>query len=194
MYVGDDETTHYEPLTEDELLRIEQSGLEYSDYIVAMCYLGYRPTELWTLKKTDYHADGDTHYLVGGIKTEAGRNRAVTIPPRIQSIIDRRLSAIGTDILFPRVDRDKSGEFAGYSVMPERYFNRYIWKPMMDRLGITGKVPYAARHTYANKMKRATGDEKDKAGLMGHASYETTRKHYQSTTLAEKKAITDQFG
>ena len=63
----------------------------------------------------------------------------------------------------------------------------------MDSLGIVGKVPYATRHTYANKMKGISGDEKDKAGLMGHASYDTTRKHYQTTSLAEKKAITDQM-
>lgn len=193
LYLGDDETTHYEPLTEDELRLIDQSGLEYSDYIVALCYLGHRPSELWAFKKTDYHRDGDTHYLVGGIKTDAGKNRAVTIPPKVLPIIERRLSTPGTDLLFPRVDRNKDGEFTGYSQMPERYFNKYIWKPMMDKLGIVGKVPYATRHTYANKMKAVSGDEKDKAGLMGHASYETTRKHYQTSTLADKKAITDQI-
>ena len=53
---------------------------------------------------------------------------------------------------------------------------------------------FAKTRCYANKMKKAAGDEKDKAGLMGHASYETTRKHYQSTNLEEKKAITDQLG
>lgn len=193
LYLGDNETTHYEPLTEEELTMIEKSGLDYSDYIVAMCYLGHRPTEFWNFKKSDYYADGDTHYLVGGIKTDAGKNRAVTIPPKILPIIKRRLAVKGTDLLFPRKDKNRKGEFTGYSVMPERYFNRFIWKPMMDKLGIVGKVPYAMRHTYANKIKRVVGDEKDKAALMGHASYETTRKHYQSTSLSEIKAITDQI-
>ena len=63
----------------------------------------------------------------------------------------------------------------------------------MEKLGIVGKVPYATRHTYANKIKAVVGDEKDKAGLMGHASYDTTRKHYQTTSLPEAKAITDQI-
>ena len=49
-----------EPLTEEELHTIEQSGLDYSDYVVAMCYLGHRPTEFWAFKKEDYHKDGDT--------------------------------------------------------------------------------------------------------------------------------------
>lgn len=194
VYIGDDETTHYEPLTEEELKRIEDSGLPYADYVVAMCYLGHRPTEFWNFKKSDYHVDGDMKYLVGGIKTEAGKDRAVTVPPKIIPIIEHRLSVLGTDLLFPRIDRNRKGEFTGYSIMPERYFNKFIWKPMMAELGIVGKVPYAARHTYANKMKKAAGDEKDKAALMGHASYETTRKHYQTTSLEEIKAITDQLG
>lgn len=193
LYVGDDETTHYEPLTEKELSMIEHSGLDYADYIVAMCYLGHRPTEFWNFKKTDYYAEGETHFLVGGIKTKAGKDRAVTIPPKILPIIKKRLAVEGTDLLFPRYDKNRKGEFIGYSVMPERYFNKFIWKPMMETLGIVGKVPYAARHTYANKMKRVAGDEKDKAALMGHASYETTRKHYQTTSLQEIKAITDQI-
>ena len=64
---------------------------------------------------------------------------------------------------------------------------------MMARLGIEGKVPYATRHTYANKVKSVAGADKDKATLMGHESYETTKKYYQSTSLQELKRITDQL-
>lgn len=193
LYCGDEQSVHYEPLSEEELKLVADSGLDYSDYVVAMCYLGHRPSEFWAFKKTDYHKDGDTHYLTGGIKTPAGRDRKVTIPPKVLPIIEYRLTVVGTDLLFPRADHNRKGEFTGYSQMPERYFNKFIWKPMMQQLGIVGKVPYASRKTYANKMKKVEGDEKDKAGLMGHASYETTRKYYQTTTLAEKKAITDQI-
>jgi len=194
LYIGDDETKHYEPLTEDELKRVAESGLPYADYVVAMCYLGHRPTEFFAFKKEDYHEEGETRYIVGGIKTEAGKNRAVTIPPKILPIIKARLEVEGTDLLFPRYDLNRKGKLTGtLSQMPERYFNKYVWKPMMDKLGIVGKVPYATRHTYANKMKGLTGDEKDKAALMGHASYDTTRKHYQSTSLEEQKRITDQM-
>lgn len=195
LYVGDDETTHYEPLTEEELKIVEQSDEEYADYVVAMCYLGHRPSEFFGFHKSDYHYDQekDLHYIYGGIKSEAGKTRAVTIPPKVLPIIQRRLEAAGTDLLFPRIDRDRKGVFTGYSQMPVRYFNKSVWHPMMERLSIVGKVPYAARHTYANKMKKLVGAEVDKAGLMGHASYETTKKHYQSTNLADKKAITDQM-
>lgn len=193
LYIGEDETQHYDPLTEEELLKIEQSGLDYSDYIVAMCYLGHRPTEFFAFKKSDYCVEDGVHYLIGGIKTEAGKGRAVTIPPKVIPIIEHRMMIDGTDLLFPRANHSRKGDLTGYSQMPTRYFNKSIWKPMMDTLGIVGKVPYATRHTYANKMKNVVGAEIDKAGLMGHASYETTKKHYQSTTLKDKQAITDQL-
>lgn len=193
LYIGDDESTHYDPLTEEEVSRIEASGLPYADYIVAMCYTGHRPAEFFGFKKSDYHEEDGIAFIAGGIKTKAGRERAVTIPPKIVEIIKRQLATEGTDLLFPRLDRDRSGKPTGYSQMPVRYFNEYVWKPIMAQLGIVGKVPYATRHTYANKIKRAVGDERDKAGLMGHASYSTTREHYQTTTLAEKQAITDQM-
>ena len=195
IYMGEDNRGHRAPLTEEELSRIEKSGLPYSDYIVAMSYLGHRPTEFFNLKKQDYYIDGDIHYLVGGIKTEAGIDRAVTIPPHVLPIIQRRLVEEGTDYLFPRYRQRKAPGDTTTIIdqMPTGFFSKYIWKPIMDELGIVGKVPYATRHTYANKMKRVTGDEKDKAGLMGHASYELTREHYQTTSLDEKKAITDQL-
>lgn len=192
LYVGDDETTHYDPLTEEELSRIASCGLPYSDYVVAMCYLGHRPAELFGFKKDDYHEQDGIAFIAGGIKTKAGRERTVTIPPKVMSIIQRQLSLEDTDLLFPRIRQDKDGNPL-YDQMPVRYFNKFVWKPLMEQLGIVGKVPYACRHTFANKIKRVSGDEKDKAGLMGHASYSTTREHYQTTSLEEKRAITDQI-
>jgi len=193
IYVGESDTQHYEPLTEEELSKIEASGLEYSDYVVALCYLGHRPSEFFSFKKSDYHKDGNIHYITGGVKTEAGKTRAVTIPPHILPIIEKRLAVEETEYLFPRYDKNRKGQPVGLSKMPEQYFREFVFKPMMDKLGIVGKTVYAARHTYANKIKRASGDEKDKAGLMGHTSYDVTREYYQTTTLTEKAAITDQL-
>lgn len=201
IWVGNGETKHIEPLTDDEVTKIWESKLPYSDYVVAMCYLGHRPVELFAFTKDDLKSeefeteDGKkekTYYLLGGAKTEAGKTRAVTIPPKVLPILLARAETEGTDLLFPRVNRDKDDNVV-YNKMPVGYFSKFVWKPMMEKLGIVGKVPYATRHTYANKMKNVAGDEKDKAGLMGHATYEITREHYQTTNLQDKKAITDQL-
>ena len=77
--------------------------------------------------------------------------------------------------------------------MDEAYFRKWVFNPLMKRLGIEGKVPYSARHTYADKIKKVSGAERDKAALMGHADYALTKKIYQSTDLEDRKAITDQL-
>jgi len=188
LYIEDQETNHYEPLTDQEIDQIAASGELYADYIVALCYLGHRPSEFFAFKKSDYYKTDDVCYIKGGIKTDAGKCRIVPIPDRIKPIIEKRLAVKGTDYIFPRQDR--TGTF---SEMPTRYFNKFVWKPLMDKLGIVGKVPYSTRHTYSNKIKNIAGSDKDKAQLMGHADYETTKKHYQSTSLAELKALSDQI-
>ena len=67
-----------------------------------------------------------------------------------------------------------------------------VFKPMMEQLGIAeGKVPYAARHTFSNKLKKAAGDDIDKAALMGHSSYTFTQTNYQSTDDEARLAIVD---
>lgn len=50
-------------------------------------YLSFRPSELLTLEIDGYGAKDKT--LIGGAKTEAGKNHIVTISPKIQPIIDR---------------------------------------------------------------------------------------------------------
>jgi integrase len=57
---------------------------------------------------------------------------------------------------------------------------------MTEKLGIAaGKVPYAGRHTYADKLKEADGSDKDKASLIGHSNYLFTQNHYQSSHLKD---------
>jgi integrase len=163
----------------------------YAEYIYCLCYLGFRPSEFLALKKSDCYTEGDIRYLVGGSKTEAGIDRTVVIPQQIGDIIDKRLSIIGTDLLFPMVCHNRKGEFTGYKLMTHNYFNNFVFKPLMARLGVSDRVPYSARHTYADKLKKASGDAKDKAALIGHSDYDFTQHRYQSAPLEDLKAVVD---
>ena len=193
LYTGKGKSVQREPITEDELKLIKNViGSEpYADYIYCLCYLGFRPSEFLALKKTDCYNDDDIRFLVGGSKTEAGTDRRVVIPQQIDAIIDKRLSVIGTDLLFPMVCHNRKGEFTGYKLMTHNYFNNYVFKPLMARLGVSDRVPYSARHTYADKLKKASGDGKDKAALIGHSDYDFTQHRYQSTPLEDLKAVVD---
>lgn len=188
LWSGDDETTHRAPITEEELQRIWASGLPYSEYIVAMCYLGYRPGEFCSLRKDQLMEQDGIRYFRAGIKTAAGIDRAVTIPPVIWPIIEKQLS-LESDYMFPVKQKRREG----WQRMSSAYFRINVFNPIMDALGIKGKVPYGARHTYSNKLKAVSGSGKDKAELMGHADYTFTEKVYQSSDLQSMKAITDQM-
>lgn len=120
--------------------------------------------------------------LTGGIKTDAGKDRIVTIPPFIQPIIEKRYND-SCKYLFPKADGEK---------MSEEYFRKFIFKPMMERLGIEDRTPYSCRHFYANLLKGVQGSDTDKAALMGHSDASMT-KYYQSADYESLKRITDAF-
>ena len=76
--------------------------------------------------------------------------------------------------------------------MTHAYFRESVFIPMMKRLGIAeGKTPYCARHTYADKLKAAAGDDQAKAALMGHTDYAFTQAKYQSIALDDLSAVAD---
>lgn len=195
LFVKGGDTEHWEPITEEDLVKIKNAfdTEPYAKYVYVMSYLGFRPSAFLSLRRSNYHDDDGIRYFVAGIKTKAGTNRTVTIPKVIQPIIDDQMKLEGTDLLFPRIVTNKDGSI-GYKLMNYEYYCKWIFKPLMSRLGIEGnKVPYSTRHTYANKIKRVEGAPRDKADLIGHANYNFTEAVYQTTNVHEKWDITAQM-
>ena len=194
LYIGKGETVQREPITEGELeiIRLAVPDRPFAEYVYAICYLGFRPGEFLKLKKADLHTEDGLVYLVGGSKTEAGKQRRVPVPDAIMDIVKKRMSVPGTDLLFPQYVYNRSGEFTGYKQMSDAYFRESVFKPLMSSLGIAeGKVPYCARHTYSDKLKKAAGDDKTKASIIGHTDYNFTKKRYQSTDLQDIKTVAE---
>ena len=194
LYTGKGTSEQRDPLTGEEVETIRQAiGKEpYAEYIYALCYLGFRPGEFLKLKKDDFHEEEGVSFLVGGGKTDAGKNRRVPVPAAISDIIQARLSVEGTDLLFPMAIIDRKGAFQGFREMKDQYLRESVFKPLVARLGIAeGKVPYCARHTYSDKLKDAEGDDKAKAAMMGHTDYDFTRKRYQSVGLEDIAKVAD---
>ena len=164
---------------EIEIIRKAVGKVPYADYIYFMIYTGYRPEEQFILTADSY--DTVNNCLGGGIKTDAGRDKLVTLSPKIKPILDQQL-ALGNKYLFPRKN-------TGGKLSPE-YFRKYCFKPCMETLGIEGRVPYSARHAFSNLLKDVTGSDTDKAALMGHSDASMT-KAYQSADYESLKRITD---
>lgn len=200
LFTGKGQSKKREALTDLEVQRIFQAigTYRYAEYIFCLCYLGYRPGEMLELRKDQVVEHKGRLFIVEGKKTDAGRDRTVPVHQKIEAIIRDRLMVPGTDLVFPQYvfgrisKKNPIALFQGFKGMSDNYFREDIFKPMMEKLGIAaGKVPYGARHTFSNKLKAASGDDRDKAALIGHSDYTFTQTKYQSTNNDELLAVVD---
>lgn len=178
------------PMEAVEKLRKAVGAVPYAGYIVAQCYLGFRPSELLALDAKDY--DRKERAFVGGAKTEAGRNRIVTVSPKIQSIID--------DLTRDKISGPVFCTEAGKQMDIKTY--RDVFYEALDAAGIENPIegdkdakrhkytPHSCRHTFATLMKRIDAPDKDKLKLIGHTSTEMLR-HYQDVDIESLRRITD---
>jgi integrase len=188
LYIGKGASVQREPLDDMEVERIRQQiGKErYASYVYALCYLGFRPGEMLEIKKSQVTEHNGTLFITEGKKTDAGRDRIVPVHEKIRPIIEQQLALEGTEYLFPMHIYSRKGEFKGYKVMTDNYFNKFAFRPLANKLKIpANKVPYSARHTFSDKLKKADGTDKVKASLIGHSDYRFTQQKYQSTNLDE---------
>lgn len=171
-----------------EAIRKAIGAVPYADYIYCMCYLGFRPSEFLALKIEDYDTRAKT--LTGGAKTEAGKNRVVTISPKIQPMIDGIVAGRTRGALF--CSRE-TGQAINYD-----YYRDAIFYPTLDRIGIANPVedgrhkysPHTCRHTFATLLKSVQAADKDKLELIGHTSPEMLR-YYQDVSVEDLRKITD---
>lgn len=190
LHTGNDEKGTRPAFTREQIKLIKaQIGITpHAEDVYCLIYTGMRPSELFALTKDDYQ-DG---ILYGGIKTEAGKNRAVPVATPIKQIIENKLSN-KSYLLFPR-ENDLP--------MSAKYFRDNYFYPVLAAAGIqpiptpdhpARYVPYSCRHTFANLLKDIPGSDKDKANLLGHEDYATTKRHYQTVELDHLKAIISQL-
>lgn len=158
--------------------------------VLCHCYLGFRPSAFLALKTGDYNAQ--ERAFTGGIKTEAGIGRTVTVSPKIQPYVSSLVTAAGeAGFVF--------GKETGKALSLPEY--RELFYELLSRLEIPNPVsedgrhlitPHSCRHTFATLMKSAAGSDTDKLALIGHTSTEQLRE-YQDVRFADLRAITDQI-
>lgn len=172
---------HHQPLSLDEIKRIEADGSEAARIILMLLATGMRIGELFTLRLEDCHGT----YVIGGEKTEAGRERIIPIRKEGRQHFD----------YFIKHAQEEGGTLLidGYlgNKTPHN-FRKRDYKLLLERCGIdTNKTPHSARATYGTRA--ATEEQMAPAVLqkvMGHAKFETTQKFYnQPSAEALVKAV-----
>lgn len=168
-----------EIFTDAEIKKLEQDGSDTAKIVLMLLATGMRIGELFALPLCDYHES----YVVGGEKTEAGRNRVIPIRP--EGLVHfAYFASIATGELL------LSGYKGQHS--PENFRKREYY-PMLARLGIEKKTPHSTRHTYASRAVKEGLAPEYLQKILGHADFSTTANiytHLDADTLVKAVANT----
>lgn len=160
-----------EIFSETDIKKLEEDGSETAKIILMLIYTGMRISELFSLPVKDYHET----YVVGGEKTEAGRNRVIPIRPEGRGYFAYFAQLADGPLLL-------SG-YTGQRVANN--FRKRDYYPLLDKLGIERKTPHATRHTYASWARKDGMPPEILQKILGHADYSTTANIYVHTDIEE---------
>ena len=112
----------------------------------------------------------DEGYIIGGEKTEAGRNRIVPIPPAIPELKDFLQNWIN------QADAE-TGRLIPYS--PQNFRQKNFRKAMkVCGISDTRLTPHSTRHTFASLSASAGVAPEHLQKIIGHAKFSTTAEIY----------------
>ena len=148
-------------------------------YVLLLCYTGMRISEMTGALTENYNSEEG--YFVTGIKTDAGKNRTITISPKIRPFF----AEFGKGKhLFTELSAKKFRTTVYYPAL------QAIDLDPLDEEGEHIYTPHCCRHTFATLMKNVPAPPTDKQKLIGHAKFEMTA-HYTHTDIESLKRITD---
>lgn len=149
--------------------------------VLVLVYMGFRIGELAAVKPSD--VDYENHYIVGGEKTEAGRNRIVPFPssiPEIEQFVKTWAADCQTETLIGKTaEHIRSKMF--YPVLAELglieppIYDKKLKREVYKNPRLT---PHCARHTFATISVNAGIAPENLQKIIGHANYQTTADIY----------------
>lgn len=146
-----------------------------AQFSLVLVYTGMRIDELLSLRREDVHLDEG--YLIGGEKTDAGRQRRIPILPQIRTILAGWvLDSLGAELLLPTSSGKKKDINA-----TEASFRRF-----MEVCGINQKdtpkeqrvTPHSLRRTAATRLVEGKAEPTAVQAILGHADFSTTADYY----------------
>lgn len=147
---------------------------------IAMIYIytGMRPSELLEVKKEN--VDLEARIMIGGLKTEAGKNRRVPLHRCIMPFMERLMQTEGEYLIMRYENGNPKRVLHGY-------FMQHYWTPFTESLGISQYTPHYARHTLATMMREAKVEEDIRKLILGHKNGDITNRytHHPDSMLIE---------
>lgn len=172
--LGDTAVAHKKKrFTDAEIAKLwELEGDLWVDVILFGIYTGFRPSAILLIETANVHID--ERYIVGGIKTKAGRNRTVPINEKIVPLIKRHYDP-KKRYLFDNSDFKMC--YSNYQKQFER---------VMQTIGAT-HTPHETRVTCNSLMAKAGVPDVPRKLIMGHAQKDINDGVYTDVLLEELK-------
>ena len=168
------------PYTYEVIDKIWQhEGELIADILIILLYSGMRIEELLIVENDNINLDES--YLIGGLKTKAGKNRIIPIHHEILSIIKRYYNP-NNHYLFTM----PNGERFHYN----KYRSMYI--EFMKNLDINENyTTHETRYTFRSELDRLGADDRCMDLIMGHQSGNTGNRVYNQKTIQELKTTVE---
>lgn len=142
------------------------------DLILIGIYSGWRPQELLLINRNTI--DFEQGVMIGGIKTEAGKNRIVPIHSAVLPLIRSALD-------------ENNGYLISWNGNPIVYRTYLTWfKERMEQVGMH-HLPHDSRHTFVSLAKEADVDEYCLKLMTGHSISDVTEKIYTHRQISQLK-------
>lgn len=156
---------------------IDKGDLD-AELVMIYIYTGMRPSELLDVRKENVNLE--TRIMIGGLKTEAGKDRHIPLHPCILPFMERLMQTEGEYLVMQR----------GKTKPKKLYYKVYlddVWNPLMERLGLTQYTPHYTRHTTATMLREAKVEEDIRKLILGHKNQDITNRytHHPDSMLIE---------
>lgn len=159
------EGTKKRPFSDSEvrLLWSNAGALPGVDAVLIMIYTGMRPTELLEMRAENVRLQ--EQYMIGGIKTKAGKDRIIPICSKILPLVERCLSD-GAETLIAH----KGGQMEYFQ------FRRQLFRKLMTQLQME-HTAHECRHTAVSAMRSVGMDKHLVKMIVGHSAGDVTDRY-----------------
>ena len=157
----------HKPFTDAEIQKMFSVVFseDIADTVLIMIYTGMRPSELLGMKTENIHLA--EKYMVGGVKTKAGKGRVIPISDKVMPLVRKRYSI----------------ENRFFVDIPYHTYSKYF-KSLMSKLEME-HLPHDCRHTFASMANTAGVNPTSVKLIMGHASQDLTERVYTHKAVEE---------
>lgn len=166
------------PFTDDEIKTLWDNvcSIQYVDVVLIQIYSGWRPQELGLLEINNVNLDDWT--FLGGMKTEAGKDRIVPIHSKIRPLVKRKYEealAIGSKYLINCVDAKTHTNSLKFTY--DKYKVRF--DNIIKQLHLNEQHrPHDPRMHFVTSAKKSRVDEYAIKYIVGHSIADITERVY----------------